>query len=205
VKPSVIAAAAFVACTVAFGAWLLSRPRAPVEESGALDAPSLETFTFAAWAARGDAVLLVEMQPEGDHFAPRRFHVIEVSTDPEGKISTTDGAFLSWAPADRLATNATLLERAFPMTNDQYRPYPPAADPLSGDAPAGDSGSEQAIVLRSRGGLTAVLRRRRSEPLAAVVWGKRALAFPNSDEKLAYVIPDKVIVRIGGSTGGSTP
>ena len=198
-KPTVIAAAAFAVGSVVLGWWLLSRPRPPAFDLAVPETPALDTFTFAAWAARSDAVLLVEMQQEGSHFTPKRFHIVDVAVGPDGTITTTPGVFLSWAQPDRIQTTSALLDRVFPFKNDEYRQYPPFADPLTGDAPRGDAGTEQQVTLRSKEGLVATLRRRRSGP-GAVFWGKRALGFPSSDEKLAYVLPDAVVIPIGAPT-----
>jgi hypothetical protein len=201
-KPAVVAAGAFAAGAVALGLWLLSRPRDAAETAESAEmrdpgAPGLDSLTFATWSSRSDGVLLVEMQPEGTHYSPKRFRVVDVTLAPDGGRTLAAGKFFSWAPEDRIQTTGALLDRGFPIQNDEYRPYVPSADPLSGEAPAGtETASEQTLVLRSKSGLTATLRRRRAGPESAIVWGKRALGFSSSDGRLAYVIPDKVILPI---------
>ncbi len=199
-KPPVVAAGAFAAGAVLLGWWLLSRPRVPAVDAAEIGDPgaaSLDSFTFATWSSRSDAVLLVEMQPEGTHYSPKRFRVVDVTLAPDGGRTLAAGKLFSWAPEDRVQTTGALLDRGFPIQNDEYRPYVPSADPLSGEAPPGtETAGEQTVLLRSNSGLTATLRRRRAGPGSAIVWGKRALGFSSSDAGLAYVIPDRVILPI---------
>ena len=203
-----MAAAAFAVGAVALGAWLLSMPRPPAIDTSASEAASSVAFTFAAWSARTDGILLVDVQAEGRHFIPKQFRVINVAVAADGKVTQTPDAFFSWAPEDRVATTSALRERSFPITNDEYRAYPPPEDPLSGEAPAASDAagvSEQTVTLGSKGGLTAILHRRRSDPGGSIVWGERALGFPSQDGTLAYVLPDKVIIPVGSKEPPRAP
>ncbi len=195
-KPTVLVAAVFAASCVALGAWLLSRSRAPDAEAPAQEAPTADAFAFAEWSAHSDAILLVDVEPEGARFVPKQFHVLDVVTAEPSGLTTTHGAFFSWAPADRAQSKMVLMGRGFAMTDDDHQPYPVGLDPLIGEVAAGDAGTEQTVLLRSRGGLTAVLRRERGAARSSLVWGRRATGFPDGDGKLAYVVPDKVIVPI---------
>ncbi len=197
-KLVVVAAAGFLAFAVAAGAWLLTHQagRGGLDGDAAHDESSRNTLTFAQWSSREDAVLLADIQP--GHRASTvatRLLVVNVSASPTGDFTLYDGAALSWAPPDRLASAARLLELGF-VASPQGNPIVPSSDPLLGDPQRSDGGATQIVVLRSRGGLTAVFTRTKLGAEAAALWDRRAIGFPTGDGRLVYVTPDAIVVPV---------
>ena len=200
-----LASIAFLLFAIAVSAWLLMRPRAPVDDAslgGANPGDIPAGLTFAEWSVRNDGVLLADIDPgSGASTLPRRFMYLPVKRSLDGVIQVEPGRSFSWAAADRKDSAEALFALGF-RVNPEGRAYNPPDDPFFSDPVAkGDAGPVQVVTLREKAGAgggatrkSVRFERRSSDPHTIPYWGRRAIGFPSSDGHMLYVTPDAIVV-----------
>jgi len=194
------ASIAFLLFAVGLSAWLLTRPRAPVdvaESASPSGADSPTGLTFAEWSVRNDGVLLADIDPGARGAAsttPRRFLYLATTRAHDGTIAVSEGRSFSWAAADRKESAEALFALGFRINTDG-RAFVPPDDPLWSDPVRGvDGGAEQTVTLRAKGGTTAHLERRRADPRSIAYWNRRAIGFASPDGRMVYITPDAIVI-----------
>jgi hypothetical protein len=192
-----LASIAFLVLVLGLSAWLLTRPRGPVDEdaSAVPGADPREGMTFAEWSVRNDGILLADIDPgKGASTVPRRFLFAPVTRQADGTVLLGPERFFSWAAADRAASADALFALGF-RVNTEGRTFVPPDDPLWSDPiPRVDGGTAQIVVLKAKGGKRARFERRRGDPRGAPYWNRRAIGFPSGDGHMVYVTPDAIVV-----------
>jgi hypothetical protein len=203
-----LASIAFLLFAVGLSAFLLMKPRAPVDteapSSVAAEGESPVGLTFAEWSVRSDGVLLADIAVAtgaGPSTDPKRFVYLPVARELSGKITVSPGRSFSWAKDDRSKSAQELFALGFRVNTDG-RAFTPPDDPLFSDPiPATPDGGAQVVKLHPHGAggvgagaLTMQFERHRDDPRVVAYWGRRAIGFPSGDSHMVYVTPDAIVV-----------